>query len=485
MTTAGLRRAWLLVLLVCVFAPLTAEQLPQVVSPTAKQRALLPNALSLLNDEEPVALFFDMELYDYTLRSILDAFPEGTLHAVAMKANPLAATLLAAKDLGFGCEVASPCELEHALQLGFAPEKIVMDSPAKTRRDLRRALAAGVHLNADNFEELERIDEILAADHGGGGRKGLGTCTSTIGMRVNPQYGEGAIAATGTIAATSKFGVPLTELKGDLLERYRRYSWLTAIHCHVGSQGCELELLVRGARSVLDLAREINDLVGARQVATLDLGGGMPVDYASDADDADAPGRITPARYVDALRAAAPELFCGEGDGGGAPPPFSLVTEYGRYASAKCGLMISKVEYAKSAGGRRLATVHCGADLFLRTAYQPHNWPHRVSAWHPDGSFFDPAGEALDTWDVVGPLCFRGDIVATGVRLPSALRSGCAVCVHDAGSYTLAMFSKYNSRQAPPVYGFRAGGTVVEKISDAETVDEALRMWQMPAAEAM
>ena len=65
------------------------------------------------------------------------------------------------------------------------------------------------------------------------------------------------------------------------------------------------------------------------------------------------------------------------------------------------------------------------------------------------------------------------------------LGPGCAVCVHDAGSYTLAMFSKYNSRQAPPVYGFRAGGTVVEKISDAETVDEALRMWQMPAAEAV
>ena len=32
--------------------------------------------------------------------------------------------------------------------------------------------------------------------------------------------------------------------------------------------------------------------------------------------------------------------------------------------------MLSTVEYVKSAGGRRLATVHCGADLFLRTCYQ-------------------------------------------------------------------------------------------------------------------
>jgi len=46
--------------------------------------------------------------------------------------------------------VASPAELEHALRLGFVPHRIVLDSPAKTRRDLRRALAAGVRLDADS-----------------------------------------------------------------------------------------------------------------------------------------------------------------------------------------------------------------------------------------------------------------------------------------------------------------------------------------------
>ena len=45
-------------------------------------------------------------------------------------------------------QVASPAELEHALRLGFVPHRIVLDSPAKTRRDLRRALAAGVRLDA-------------------------------------------------------------------------------------------------------------------------------------------------------------------------------------------------------------------------------------------------------------------------------------------------------------------------------------------------
>ena len=48
-------------------------------------------------------------------------------------------------------QVASPAELEHALRLGFVPERIVFDSPAKTRRDLRRALASGVRLVADPY----------------------------------------------------------------------------------------------------------------------------------------------------------------------------------------------------------------------------------------------------------------------------------------------------------------------------------------------
>ena len=195
-------------------------ELPDVVSPTAAQRELMPRALALLNDEEPCALFYDLERLREVLLSIKEAFPASATHAIAMKANPLAATLIIARDLGMGCEVASPGEFEHALRLGFAPARIVMDSPAKTRRDLRRALAAGVRINADNFDELARIDAILAADYGGGGLKGLGSCTSpSIGVRINPQLGEGAIGVTGTVAPTSKFGLPLSEVSARARSR--------------------------------------------------------------------------------------------------------------------------------------------------------------------------------------------------------------------------------------------------------------------------
>ena len=169
-------------------------QLPDVVSPRPAHRAAVPAAIGLLSDEEPCALLYDMDHLHSVLRSIRDSFPASTLHAIAMKANPLVACLNVAKELGMGCEVASPAELEHALRIGFAPDKIVFDSPCKTRRDLRKALEAGVALNADNFDELARIDGILAESFDGGGARGAGRCASRIGVRVNPQYGEGRIA---------------------------------------------------------------------------------------------------------------------------------------------------------------------------------------------------------------------------------------------------------------------------------------------------
>ena len=71
-------------------------------------------------------------------------------------------------------------------------------------------------------------------------------------------------------------------------------------------------------------------------------------------------------------------------------------------------------------------------------------------------------------------------IVAHETQLPASIQSGGHIAIHDAGAYTLAMFSKYNSRQAPPVYGFTDGGATIRLLSDGETIEQALSMWQLP-----
>lgn len=82
-------------------------EVPPVTKPTVAHRKLVPQALALLTDEEPCALFYDLDQFRATLGSIRAAFPASATHAIAMKANPLAACLIIARDMGMGCEVSA------------------------------------------------------------------------------------------------------------------------------------------------------------------------------------------------------------------------------------------------------------------------------------------------------------------------------------------------------------------------------------------
>lgn len=78
-----------------------------------------------------------------------------------MKANPITHFLHHVHKKGFGVEVASLPELVSALRI-FPPAQICFDSPSKTNSEISEALAAGVGINADNLQELDRIAAFYA-----------------------------------------------------------------------------------------------------------------------------------------------------------------------------------------------------------------------------------------------------------------------------------------------------------------------------------
>lgn len=403
-------------------------------------------AAGVFEEEPPLAVFYDLDRFRARLRAARDAFPASTLHALAVKANPVGPMLREARDMGFAAECASIVEVLHARDSGFAPERIVFDSPAKTAREIGLALDAGFYLNVDNFQELSRVAAHLE-EH---------PSRSIVGIRVNPSVGAGAIAALSTAIPTSKFGVTLDEHHDRILDAFRSLPWLRALHVHVGSQGCPIELAAAGVRRVATLADEIEAAAG-RRIEVLDIGGGLPVSY-------DGAGAPTFAEYARALQAAIPGIFDGR---------FRLVTEFGRAMSANAGWIASRVEYTKIAGGRRIAVIHAGADLLVRTAYLPDTWRHRVTVHDASGRLKSGAAEP---WDIAGPLCFSGDLVARERALPP-IEPGDLVVVHDAGAYTLSMWSRYNSRRAPAVHGYEGDSPALRLLKKAESEEDVLRFW--------
>jgi diaminopimelate decarboxylase len=401
-------------------------------------------------DAAPHAAFlYDLDRARERIAELQAAFPAGTLHALAIKACPLSALLRFAADLGCGAEAASEVELRQALRVGIPPERIVFDSPAKTVEELRFAIASGVHLNADNLQELDRIAGLLGNSPG---------AAPSIGVRINPGIPAGSIEASSTATPGSKFGVSLADDADELLESVARHPWLRALHLHVGSQGCDLELLTEGVACVVEFATEVERRCGAGRIEVLDIGGGLPVAYR--------PGERAPGfgDYARALAERAPRLFSGE---------WRLVTEFGRAVWASAGLALSRVEYTKVSHGRRIAVAHLGADAFPRTAYLPETWPHELSVFDATGR--PKEGEPI-TQDVAGPLCFSGDLLARDRLLPP-IEPGDCVAIHDAGAYTLGMWSCYNSRLSPPVYGYSRDEEGLRLLRRAESPEDVLRFW--------
>ncbi|MFD8691725.1 diaminopimelate decarboxylase [Streptomyces sp. NPDC059651] len=428
---------------------------PSAPSSSARVAAAVRHAVAegLLGESCPVAGFVDTDGVRDSVAALHEAFAgvPGVLHTFAAKAASLVPVLRLLAECGMGCEVASPGELRIALDAGFAPSKIVLDSPAKTRDEIRWALALGVALNADNFDEVDRIASLRPSD-----------ARSAVGLRVNPQVGGGSIGAMSTATATSKFGVALRDpgARERVVEAFAAHPWLTRLHAHVGSQGCSLELIAAGIGETYRLAEEINTRLGRRQVTGLDIGGGLPVNFDDDTV------RPTFAAYVAALRGAVPGLFDGR---------YELVTEFGRSLLAKNGFIGALVEYTKDAGGRRIALTHAGAQTATRTVFMPDAWPLRVGAFDADG--LPKAGPPL-VQDVAGPCCFAGDVVAHARELPE-LRAGDYVVLYDTGAYYFSTPWAYNSLPRPAVYGFATaagagqGGPAVRfaPVRDGQSLD--------------
>ncbi|CQR63662.1 diaminopimelate decarboxylase [Streptomyces leeuwenhoekii] len=385
------------------------------------------------------------------LRAAFDAVvAPGTpvLHAFAVKAAPLVPVLRLLHALGLGAEVASPGELALAQAAGVPPDHTVLDSPAKTPQELREALELGIAVNADNPQELERIDGLMRTT---GSR-------SPLGVRVNPQVGGGSIEALSTATATSKFGVALRDegAREWVVRAFLDRPWLTRLHTHTGSQGIPPALMAEGVAAAYALAEEINERAGRRQVDTVDIGGGLPVNFTSDETSP------TYAAYARELRAAVPGLFDGR---------YGLVTEFGRSLLAKHGTLVARVEYAKSAGGRPVAVTHAGVQVATRTVYAPGAWPLRIAAYDAEGR---PKVGPDVVQDVAGPACFAGDLLATGRALP-LLRQGDYAAALDTGAYYFAHHYAYNSLARPGVYGFAPdgeGGVAFAVVRDPQPVQE-------------
>jgi diaminopimelate decarboxylase len=408
----------------------------------------------IFRKEDTSALFYNLSFLENRIHDLKHLFPKNSLHSIAIKANPLFKIMKIIRALGVGNEAASLPELQLSLEAGYEPSFIVFNSPCKTMEEIEFALEKNIHTNADSLEELERIDLLLKKI----------SSKSSIGVRINPQVGTGAIKSTSVAGHISKFGVPIDSNREALKECFRKYPWLTGVHLHIGSQGIPLELLTRGVRRVMDLSLEVNNEFNIRgkgnRISTFDIGGGLPVSYRFGAVP------VSMQEYRSALEKEVPELFSGN---------FRIITEFGRYIHTNAAWAISRIEYVKREKGYTILITHLGADFMIRECYNPQDWHHEITVLDPQGKPKDASKK--EKYIIAGPLCFAGDIIGYDLELP-LVNEGDYIVFHDIGAYTMSMWSRYNSRQTPMVLGYQNDNEGFEVLKEREDVAKVMDFWK-------
>lgn len=383
-------------------------------------------------------LVHDLDAVDVRIGQLREHLPHA-LHALAVKAQPLVAVLRHAVARDVGLECASAEEVALARAAGCPADRIVFDGPARTRSELAEAVSAGVRLNLDRLEEIDRVAQM---DPSG---------ALPVGLRVDPGVGEGRIAATSTSGPRSKFGVPLWSERAAVVDAFVRHGWLRGLHVHVGSAGVSAEQILTGVERVLTLATEIEAAGG--QVDVIDVGGGLPVVYRPEDLAFD----------VSVWAHGLTRL--------GLPGRRLLITEPGRWVHAGAGFAVSRVEAVKRLGDARCAVLHVGADLLPRRALLPDVWFHDVLVLDRDGA---PKVAIEEPHALAGPLCFSGDLLARDMLLPR-VDEGDLVVVRDTGAYALGMWSRHCSRAIPAVWGHSAGAWNL--LRRRERLDDVVRFW--------
>jgi len=416
----------------------------QTISQTLQQAV----SKDLFDEDHLSILFHDLDYIRQRVERLKNLFPASTLHTIAIKANPLPKILEYLKDFNVGAEGATLPEVYLAEKSGYEPSKIVFDSPAKTYQDLEYVLKRNFHINLDSFGELDRLDKILADidSH------------SNIGLRINPQIGTGKIKMTSTAGEYSKFGEPLDEKEDEIIKYYKENNWLNAVHLHIGSQGNPIGQLIDGIEKVYKFVEKLNTIING-QIKYFDIGGGFPVSYRKD--------KKPPSfqKFHDNLKNRCPNLFNGK---------YQLITEYGRSIHANSCWTASKVEYIKQSKQVNTAVIHVGADLFTRRCYLPDMWYHEISVYNSKG---EPKTGAQDEYNIVGPLCFSGDILARNIELPK-IEAGDYIVIHDTGAYTLSMWNRHLSRQIPLAVGYHNSGEKFITLKEKESLHDVYNFWQ-------
>ena len=365
----------------------------------------------------------------------------------AAKANGNLSILKILAEEGAGADVFSSGELYLALLAGMDPGYLLFNGSSKTKADHSLAIEKGVRVSLDSTDELMQLNQIA-------GEAGE---IVEVSFRVNPALYVPTHHKIATGLATSKFGIPASEIT-DAYAAALSCENITpvGIHCHIGSQILDVAPFGKEAEVMMELVEVLHGM-GVR-FAFVDLGGGLGVAY--DHHGSDAPSFSAYAEVVMPVCISTFKRL-------GISPEIWI--EPGRSMVCDSTVLLSRVNSVKQAH-KRFVNIDAGFNTLIRPAmydaYQEVMVANRA----------DEITAIKAT--VTGPICESGDILADDRDLPD-VRAGDLIALLDAGAYGYAMSSQYNARgRCAEVL---VNGSRAELMRRSETLEDMMSTLMIPS----
>ncbi|MEM1539162.1 MAG: diaminopimelate decarboxylase [Candidatus Bathyarchaeia archaeon] len=354
------------------------------------------------------------------------------------KANTNISILRILKSEGAGVDTVSPGEIFLALEAGFSPDQILYTGTSVSDWELDYVLEKGVTINVDSLSQFTRMLKRFVPQ--------------ALSVRINTEVGAGHHEYTVTAGKVSKFGVDEeTALKIYNMARdsgVKRFG----IHMHIGSGIMQVDPFIKSAEKLFQVANKVRMQLGL-SFDFIDLGGGIGVPYKPDEEEVNIEDFAK--RLANIFRNKIEECSLGQPE---------LWLEPGRYLVAESCILLTRVNTVKITPYKKFIGVDAGFNTLIRPAMYG-SYHHILVA--------NKLNEApAEKYDVAGPLCESGDILAKDRQLPT-ISEGDLLAVLNAGAYGYSMSSQYNSRPRAAEVLVKDG--YYEVVRERETFQDLIR----------
>lgn len=335
------------------------------------------------------------------------------------------------KKIGSGLDVVSIQEAQIGIKAGFNASEIMYTPNCVAFEEIEEAVALGLTLNLDNLPFLEMF-----------GRKYGNSVPLCI--RINPHIEAGGNEKIKTGHVESKFGISIEQIE-DIYRIVKEYNvHIAGVHVHTGSDFGEIEVFLKGAAVIFDVAAHFPNL------KFLDFGSGFKVAYKHG-------DKVTDIKKLGQKMSEVFKAFC-EKYG----RKLELWFEPGKYLVSESGYLLTKANVIKETPAATFIGVDSGLNHLIR--------PMMYGSYHEIYNASNPTGPTKE-YAVVGYIC-ETDTFGWGRQIAET-KMGDIIVFKNAGAYGFSMSSNYNSRFRPAeVLVYKGEAYLIRK---RETMDDVMR----------